>query len=473
MKKEQITESGFTLIEVVLATILAMIVVAGATGLLFALASSAAAIEERQLQSSQDKKAASALREDFETVGFGLTERAEQKTSGDLRPEFLPHNDYQIDPDGRISRTGSSSGEFLSSSTLWRGSGSLSVSAGQSLPVSLMISGETGNQSRRIDLSGSSVSISENGETVYAKSLPDAASGIFSIGMEQIVSNEVADCRLVYRHQINNGSKLLYESRLSCLSDWVVPSLKLAQGGELSASDYQIYGSEMTTRTNSPIRFPLFPFYQNERVRSPFVKISSSEFMLLRATAPFLYLSANTLINGSEQNLAIRQPENLTVSLEEGEILFLTDYWQTKSCLLKVVTADLTGGTVRVRPVVSKNDLIGSAFQDFYSPASDFSGHEFRGGAKLAKLAAPVAYKLAQNFDQTYSLFRREAGGVWSVIVPSLRNFALEEKADASGTTYFVSYDLTGELLETADAEDLQTRLQFAPRSMNRLSAAY
>lgn len=482
MIRQEQNQNGFSLIETVVATVVMMIVFVLLGSILIKIFRTSENLEQRAGQNKQGKIVGDVLRDDFEMLGSGLTLSNDESASGELRPRFGFAFGYQIDPNGDIHYASGFPTTYLRATTRWRGNGQFatvpiarSVGRGAN-PFGMRIEDADDPQEfREISISSRFVAVIENGETVY-NTYDSPTAGFYRIKVERIIDNDQERCRIVYvGNDFNGNEQQFYQSTRPCLSKWIVPSISLPSATTLPASDYFIAGGEITSFDNSsPVRLPLLPMFRGNRLTSPLMQLSESEFTLISANSrtPAAYLTQSATLTTAQTTISLKLADSDTVTFQSGDVLFISDFWNNRSALLIVEAVDPATGQATVVPKIS-NDDSNDQFRDWTSDLADFENHLFASGTRIVKLNPPVYFRATKNDYDSFSLFRREGNSAWVTVVPLMRNFSLVQSPRTDENVWNLSYDIAGENSQTTASDDLQVRHTFAPRALNRTPEAY
>lgn len=469
---------GFSLLELLLATVLTLLLVGLVTAALRGfVARSAATRETREL----DERVAwldAQGQADFDLAGRGLVQ-TEQFGSGTEPLTFSGNGDYRSEP-GRLSRERlSSAAPVLANRVLLAGTGRLAfANDAQNSALQAEVVLASGTRSCGFRVNGERWAIVEDGREVARNPASDPVlrGDVLVIQVENM-PDPSGPQTIAYYRQRDGQETLLGRSSQPPPAYPLLPIVnELSAGAILSA--ITLTGAPLQDRVPTAPRQALLPFdaVSQERLAAPVQVMPEGQgYLIFRAdeASEAFHLSQPIFVRGAEVALRLTWPER--GDLAEGDYGLLIDFSSQHSALLQV------------RRAVAEENLLAAAIVSaqappawgrFFSRPEDYEQHEFSVGSVVVKLAPPVVWSVARQGDRL-ELRRREGVSDETIVDLSLTQFSVQEQvtAEGLGRSYIVAGELQAEAVEAVThAEDAARRafsFNYAPRALNRAATPY
>jgi type II secretory pathway pseudopilin PulG len=425
MKKE----NGFSLLETLI-TVMISALIFSAIGMAISRYSTtqAAALEANVLEERRSL-AFDLIKSDLDEAGQNLL-ATNSLGSGWEAGDFLFSADYSvlIKSDGttvtRVASSGSSVIGFKR--RLIAGSGAISFLPNGNAVIALA----NANNTRSLELSGSTISIRENGYVVFVHS--HTPGDAYRITQK---SNDAGSYTLSYFRLQNGSQALLYKSLAQALAYPISASLGVSEQGK-SVEQVTIYGEVLKDDDQLQVIPPL-PFDKATGKRlTGFVEPRGKGLFIMRG---------NSDIDPSYLVASVAPSAFMTVSIgrskfgaiSKNAVIMLIDRRPDKpaSLLAKVLNVSVSADT----SVLSLQSLTSSSapgFNKLYSPPEDLN-HVFPTGSLVLTLKSPVLYTI-DNRSLTLTYFESSnlrvsqtkttvAYGVQSLEVAQLDNSGIPE----------------------------------------------
>jgi type II secretory pathway pseudopilin PulG len=443
-------QSGFSLIETVLVTVLMLVVFTVFGAFMLRFQKSAAQFNERAKQNEDSGMTTQTVINDVERTGANLTLSEKQSFTGKVFVPFQSNPNYEVSGH-RITRSRGRSESPLLANVLWGGKGELKW-RGNSFSVIV----SDAHQSRQFYSDSADAYIYENNEQV--QSVPvDSSDPLFSITISSVVINGSAVCRTLYKID----ERLIYESSQPCAESPQEINLNIPVGGYVD--EMELNAAEIVLRESEtfPVRLPVLPLYNENQMSSPFVKTANG-FLIFSGDDKqnMMFLSRDHTIYAQEADYF---DVNNASGLEIGDGLLICDYLNNRSVLLQILT--ITDNTLYAS-ILYKNGIGQGNFEKFVVPAESFDGAEFQRGTRVVKLALPVEYR-SETEDDITSLYRRSGNSAWELVVSDIQNFSVSQDITPSRASFDISFDVKSEGVESGQIAQ-PVRLSVSPRSLNR-----
>lgn len=446
MPKNQ-RQAGFSLIEAVLVTVLMLVVFATFGTFLLRLQDGVSSYKERTEQGENVGLTTQTLIDDLEKVGTNLSLSSKESFTGTVYVPFLSYDGYQVSGN-RISRIGSLVNS-LTSAVWWNGKGELKWRGND-----FIVTVRDGTRVLQVAVTAYSLSIAENGQTVFGRTVTPGAQ--ISLVNSTVMVNGEPVCRTTYKVE----NETAFETTTGCFTNAVEILASLSPEGYLDEMSLNAAEVILKSTSSFPVRLPLLPLFDGARIQSPLIAANNGFFFLAGdEKKDEMYLQTDTVFaNNSSQTIQIADPSGLSIN----DALLLSDYLNNRSVLLKVTALY---PSLTVVPVTQANSF-GNGFDKFYSSVSDFDNFNFLRGTRITKLAVPVEYVVNTENDVS-SLYRRQKGSAWELVVPNMQNFAITQNVSSSRVGYVVSFDVLSEGVENGRVAQ-PVRIEVSPRSLNR-----
>jgi len=467
-------ESGFTLIEILIATAITAIVMIAGTAFIAKFARTSAAFAEGHELEESRGTVAGVLRTDFDGAGRNLT-RTSAPGAGKETISFLPEPNYDVGAPGTATRLTRETGDHPSTtSTRAVGSGASVWEFTPSSPVcrncSTTLYGSDGSErSLAVDSlapAPSAIVIYENGS--YAATsfgvgvaiAPHIPGDTYQIRVE-LPTNTATGMVLRY-YRIRSGVRSLLYTSTNAVPAYPQYLGAYASDSGSSLTNASVTAAPIVNRIENVTDVPQMPMDGGVRLSGPITIGSGGQSAtILSGDSTIDAVSTITPFSSTDTDVTVKIPKR--GSFMTGDYVLLLDFTGASTALCQVTNANTQTNTVVLTLARVREGA--KAWGRLWSNDAEHN-HAFPPGSAIVRLAPPVTYTLAADGR----LVRME-GARTSTVAFNTRALMFTEQTTVTGRSYAISATFAAEGFETNDTQTAETRATVeylsTPRALN------
>ena len=423
----EINEKGLSLVEVLVASTIFLIFVAGVMSIFSRYKGQARISAERQELEANKEFLGSLISRDIENAGRGII-GYQNHTYGSEPAGFQTNNAYAASSGGEITKISAASEEILSTTAIGSTTGSVTVRMNNTGYIELR-----GSNSGSVRLSvagdpaGYRIVLTAGGKNYDAG--PHNPGAVYQISLVPDAENRKAAI-LSLIDETKSANYELFRVFENIPAGEISVAVFIAQTGDRLSVSLQGYPLIHKERT-SVLTTMMFYDEQNGREISEPILFDGNRVTVFSAddrTEESFISSAFT--PSTDSQITVNRINS--GSVKRGDYLLVIDYNEKTAALLEVVEASQnnTNATLAVAAVRSLNAAWGR-----YTTLSSSLGHTFPQGSKVVKLEAPVSYQIEAGDRLVRKIGERAetaAFGVKSI------NYNIE--SGANGPVYVIEF---------------------------------
>lgn len=475
---QKTSQSGFSLIELMLVVVLMAMLLAIGVILTFSFYQSDLSAVERENLDTRRSVLLESLQSDLDSAGSGFVRPADRFFSGSEFLTFASHPDFETGNGNLYRRDYTTDEPLRASSVLTSSTGRFEFTVSSSRDTTIQVIGNQPGDERGFWVSGTKWCVIEEGRCSadQGSEAGEARDGdSYSIQLDNEL--ETGGRIFTYIRIRDRERTLLYRSQMQASSsNYLFQIPQMAQGDYLSqVRGTGVFQSLGNAETN-PLEETLLPMFGNERSNDYVQKTSEDEgFSILRgeSATDYLRLARPVNIQSSNESIEIFSEALRRGEYRSGDYALLADYKNKKSVVLQL-TDQFDSGTGYFVFVPVGETTGRRAFDLLWSQDADYLGHEFQPShSRLIKLAPPVFYRIVMA-GELRQIERRIGFETWDLVELSLKSLSLDIDRDSVQRPFYrIRAEIYGEGVESATSADQlppvrEINFTVNPRSFNQ-----
>ena len=480
------TQSGFSLVELLVAMALTLLATLAAVLLMTKFAKTVGAYTEVSTMEEARGSGETLLRADFDGAGLNLT-RPSASGAGKEAVQFLTNPDFNTSVPGSLSKLTDNATYAYSTRAITSG-----VSLWSWTPATICkhcwtyVVGNDGNFDAiavYYDESGASAmlvyeSLAPGGTVASSFGTgvalaPHVPGDAYQIGIE--APNAQQTTRFVRYYRIRNGIRAILYTGTNPVPPYPHYLLAYQAITGSAINNISVIGAPITSRTNNVTEFARLPFDGGTQLTGPItITGGGNSAIILSGDKTTDATAALTDFGSSSTQLDLKTPKRGTYS--NGDFVLLIDYGSSDpsnpvspASAVCQVTAVTTVDSQTTRLTLSRSRQTNPAWGRLWSSDTDHA-HTFAANATtITKLAPPVTYTISSD-----SRLVRVEGARVSTVAFNARQFSVTQTGSAPYQSFSVVATLAAEGFETNSgvADETRSTVEFTstPRALNLAS---